>query len=685
MGKWITHWTTAFITLALLALFHYNGNSVVETIRLKQFDLLQQTDKPVLSQDVGIVTIDEKSIEKYGQWPWKRDVIAEIITKLREAGAGIIVVPILFSEEDRLGGDEILADTIAGNGIVIAQVGTTQTNRNAIPRGVAKVGDPIPFLFQWPGMLGPIPLLGLNADGVGVLNTPTELDGVVRRVPLIVSVNGETYPAMAIEVIRVAVGEQSYQVKANQGGVEKVRVPGYPIISTDPNAQVWLRWNKEFTTVSASENDFKQLEGKTVILGVTAEGIGGMVASPTGPQYNYMPNAVLLQTVIDGDQIQRPFWAELAEISTTVALGLIAIVVALLAPYWAVGATVVLVSVVMAYGALYAWQQYLYLLDALIPGAIFLLVAFHATFNRFTREFFEKQAIKKQFAGYASPTVVKMLQENPALIKQGMKKEISICFSDLRGFTPLGESFGDDVQGLTKIMNGYMDAITQPILDAEGMVIKYIGDATMHIHGAPLDDAEHPRNAVQTGLNMLKAVEKFNERLREEERPPVGMGAGINTGLGYLGEMGSTQRHSYDVLGDAVSTAARIESKCKEYGCVLLVGENTYEATKDDFFYLKIDDLAVKGKTVGIGIWTVLDKNGICMPEYIQSREIHDHMHTTYREQNFKRAIELCDLLKGKFDGQMDAYYDMWKERCEYMMTQDLPADWNGVFVATTK
>jgi len=276
-----------------------------------------------------------------------------------------------------------------------------------------------------------------------------------------------------------------------------------------------------------------------------------------------------------------------------------------------------------------------------------------------------------------------MLQENPALIKDGMKKEISICFSDLRGFTPLGESFGDDVKGLTRIMNGYMDAITQPILDSDGMVIKYIGDASMHVHNAPLEDPEHPKSAVQTGLNMLKAVEKFNEDIIiPEGRPPVGMGAGINTGLGYLGEMGSTKRHSYDVLGDAVSTAARIESKCKEYGCLLLVGENTYEATKDDFFYLKVDDLAVKGKTVGIGIWTVLDDP---KPAWRTTHRYHIDMHTAYREQRFDDAIELCKKIYSHFDGKMEKYYDMWIERCEYMKTQDLPKDWNGVFIATTK
>jgi len=275
-----------------------------------------------------------------------------------------------------------------------------------------------------------------------------------------------------------------------------------------------------------------------------------------------------------------------------------------------------------------------------------------------------------------------MLQENPALIKEGMKREISICFSDLRGFTPLGESFGDDVKGLTKLMNGYMDAITQPVLDADGMIIKYIGDASMHVHNAPNDDPQHAKSAVQTGLNMLKAVEKFNERITAEGRPPIGMGAGINTGLGYLGEMGSTSRHSYDVLGDAVSTAARIESKCKEYGCLLLVGEETYRQTKDDFFYLKVDDLQVKGKSVGLAIYTVLDGIG---GAWSGAQRKHNQMHEDYRAQRFDDAIKKCKMLHDHFDHKMEGYYDMWIERCEYMKTQDLPKDWNGTFIAQSK
>jgi len=683
MTKYITHWSVAFITAFIMIMLHYGDSTVVQTARLKQFDLLQQTDEPQLSQDIVVVTIDEPAIEKYGQWPWRRDQIADIIWKLREAGAGIIVIPIMFSEPDRLGGDNILSEALVDNGVVIAQTGTTSVNKNPVPRGVAKIGDPLPYMFEWPGMLGPIPLLGEAADGVGVLNTAPEIDGVVRRVPLIMRIGEDTYPALAVEVIRTATGNPSYQVKANQGGIEAVRVPGYPIIKTDPNAQIWLRWNKQFEEISlVDEDQFWALEGKTVILGITAEGIGGLIASPTGPQYNYIPAAVTLQTVMDGDQIQRPFWALLAEMITTGILGIALVLVGRFAPYWLVGTKIVAFSGALVYGAYYAWTNYLYLLDITMPLATVILVGLHSVFNRFVSEYLQKQEIKKQFAGYASPTIVRMLQENPALIKDGMKKEVSICFSDLRGFTPLGESFGDDVKGLTKIMNGYMDAITQPVLDADGMIIKYIGDASMHVHNAPIDDPDHPKSAVQCGLDMLKAVEKFNETLQRDNRPPVGMGAGINTGLGYLGEMGSTRRHSYDVLGDSVSTAARIESKCKEYGCTLLVGDATYQRTKSDFFYLKIDDLAVKGKTVGITIWTVLDNR---RPAWRVAQRKHEDMHEAYKAQKFDKAIELCNTLHNHFDGKMSDYYDMWIERCKFQKTQDLPKDWNGVFIATTK
>ena len=269
--KYITHWTFAFVTLFVLTFIGVKDPQIKEVLRLKSFDFLLQSETKEISKDIAVIAIDEKAIEKYGQWPWKRDVLANVIIELREKGAGVIVLPMLFSEPDRLGGDLDLTNVLE-YGIVISQIGTNQINKNGVPRGVAKVNDPLPFLFEWGGMLGPIPEFHI-ASGVGVSNTAPEVDGVVRRMPLLMKIGEDIYPAMAIEVIRVAMGAPSYQVKSGEAGVIAMRVPGYPIINTDANARIWLRWNKSYPTISIADLETNEisLEGKTVIIGMSAE------------------------------------------------------------------------------------------------------------------------------------------------------------------------------------------------------------------------------------------------------------------------------------------------------------------------------------------------------------------------------------------------------------------------------
>jgi adenylate cyclase len=677
MKKYLTHWLTAFITLAVLTFFHFNNGSIVEILRLKQFDLLQQTDKPVLSKDIGIVTIDEKSIEKYGQWPWNREAIADIIWKLRRDGAGIIVLPILFSESDRLGGDLALVEAIKDNGVIIAQVGSVQANKNAVSRGVAKIGDPIPYLFEWPGMLGPIPLLGENAEGVGVLNTPSEIDGVVRRVPLIMRVGNETYPAIAIEVIRVATGNPSYQIKANNAGVEKIRVPGYPIISTDPNGQIWLRWNKQFETISASNDDFTSLQGKTVIIGTTAEGIGGIIATPNGPQYNYMPSAVLLQTVIDGDQIQRPFWAFLVELIASFTLGLLIILISIRLPYYVVGLTIVGVSAGLVYSSLYAWQNYLYLLDITMPLIVFVITGFHAVFNRFVKEFTLKQQIKKQFEHYLAPAMVKKLQKNPDLLKLGGDtRELTILFSDIRGFTPISEQYKTDPQGLTKLINRYMTPMTDIVMRNEGTVDKYIGDALMAFWNAPLDVPRQKELAIKTANEMFVALAQLNKELESEGMLPIKIGVGINTGSVVVGNMGSNQRFDYSVLGDAVNLAARLEGQSKEYGLTLLVGEDSITS---EYAFIELDRIAVKGKTDPATIYTALFGNYAV--NYIEE---HDKYLQLYRDAKWDLAINQISKVKTIAPDQLHKYYDVMSGRAQELKRKGTKT-WDGIFIATSK
>ena len=671
---------TALLTLALVVGIRIADPTFVESVRLRYFDTLI-TSKAPTENNIYTVNIDEAALDKYGQWPLPRAEYAKIIKDLYDRGAGLVVLNVLMAEPDRTGGDSTLASALKQYPVVLGSVPADKTKN--IPRnpGSAVLGPEwLDQIVQYPGLIANVPQLENSAAGIGIVSTMPEVDGVNRRLPLIVAVGDKLYPSIAMETLRVAAGDSTFQIKLFEGGVEKMRIPKFGPVTTDNLGRVWIDWSQQSKNVSLLELP-KNLDGAIVIVGPTAAGISNPVPTSMGAVFPHAVQASVIATMINGIVIQRPDYANGVEILTLVLAGILLLFLTRWTYVGIISGVVIIGTSVFA--GSYAYAQFSWLFDStgIVVGLV--LVMLHAYGIKFISEFLQKQAIKKQFAGYASPTVVRLLQENPDLIKKGVKKEVSILFSDLRGFTPLGESFGDDVAGLTKIMNGYMDAITQPVLDADGMIIKYIGDASMHIHNAPIEDLNHPATAVRTGLKMLKAVEKFNEEIIiPQGRPAVGMGAGINTGLGYIGEMGSTARHSYDVLGDAVSTAARIESKCKEYGCLLLVGGATVDRCGDDFFFLKIDDLAVKGKSVGIAIYTVLDD---ITDTYHVAKKIHESMHGAYRGQKFSTAISMCKQLKGQFDGKMDKYYDMWIERCEFQQTQTLPKDWNGVFIATSK
>jgi adenylate cyclase len=681
LKKILTSPWTALITLALVVGIRIADPTFIESVRLRYFDTLV-TSKPAEVIGVSVVNIDEKALERYGQFPFSRNTYGSIIRELYRRNAGLVVFNILTPDPDRMGQDSAYIQALRQYPTILPNVGSSTSRNTPKVSGSIVIGPYKRPFITYPGIIANIPAIENAAVGVGLVNTLPEVDGVVRRMPMVADSQGKLYPSLAMEVMRVAAGDTTFQVKINENGVEKMRIPKFGPVTTDSLSRIWIDWSlvPEKYSLTDLPQDF---DGEIVIVGVSAQGLSNPVATSLGEMLPQDLQAAVIGTVIanrDRPAITRPDWADGVEIVAIVIAGVILLFLTRWV-YVGLGSVIVITGAAIV-GGHYGYLHYAYLFDITAFVSAVVLVSLHAYGVKFVSEFLQKQAIKKQFAGYASPTVVKLLQENPDLIKKGTKREVSICFSDLRGFTPLGESFGDDVGGLTKVMNGYMDAITQPVLEANGMIIKYIGDASMHIHNAPIDDPDHPRTAVAVGLQMVKAVKEFSKKLEAEGRPGVKMGAGINTGLGYIGEMGSTQRHSYDVLGDAVSTTARIESKCKEYGCVLLVGEETVCRCKDDFFFLKIDDLAVKGKSVGVGIHTVLDD---VTPAYHKARATHEKMHALYREQKFSAAIVLCEELKAEFDGKMTAYYDMWIERCEFQKTQDLPKDWNGVFIATSK
>ena len=289
---------------------------------------------------------------------------------------------------------------------------------------------------------------------------------------------------------------------------------------------------------------------------------------------------------------------------------------------------------------------------------------------KFVSEYFQKQQIKKQFGSYVNPTIVERLQRNPELIKLGgERKELSIVMTDLRGFTTLGESFGDDVEGLTQIMNDYMTALSVPVLKNDGTLIKFIGDASLHVHGAPLDDVNHAKTAVRTAQQMIKAIEDFNVELTAKGRPPVGMGAGVNTGETLIGNIGSKEKFGYDVLGDSVSTAARLEGQTKSYGVLLIIGPNTAELVRDEIPVMELDCIAVKGKTIGLKIYT---------PE--QSTSDHEKFIDLYYKGQWKKAVAIIPNCI-EANPNMEGYYHKMEER----LLTGVPSNWTGTYVATSK
>ena len=611
MKNIFSHWAIAFVTLFVLTFIGIKDPQVKQILRLKSFDLLLQSEKKEVSQDIGVITIDEKAIEKYGQWPWKRDVLADIIIKLREAEVGIIVLPILFSEEDRLGGDNELAQVLQ-YGVVISQVGTTQTNKNAVSRGVAKVNDPMPWLFSWPGMLGPIPLLGENASGVGVVNTVPEIDGVVRRIPLIMKIGDETYPAMAIEVIRVAVGAPSYQVKAGQGGIIALRVPGFSIIKTDPHARIWLRWNKEYDTISLADIDqANKFKGKTVIIAPTAEGLNSIVATPLGERYMYEITASTLQTVLDGKNIQRIDISFLVELVLAFIIGCVIILAANYLSYITLGLTFVGLYVILLYSTHYLFSQYLILADVSWAIICLTIVGFHSTFNRFIKEFKLKQQIRKQFEKYLDPRQVAILVKNPEKLKLGgERKEMSFLFMDIVGFTPISEHYKnkDDPEGLVEVINDYLNRMSKIVLKNGGTIDKYMGDCIMAFWNAPLECSNHAEMAVKTSIECAVETDKIKAEFKEKGLPDINIGSGVNTGICIVGNMGSEMRLDYSVIGDAVNLAARLEATTRNYkdenGKVTPVLYSSFTKEKlTNIKSIEVDKIKVKGKKELITIY----------------------------------------------------------------------------------
>ena len=674
---------TAVLTLALVAAVRFMDPAFVESVRLRYFDTLITAKAPT-QNNVVVVNIDEAALDAKGQWPWPRGEYANLISDLYARNAGLVVWNVLMPEADRAGEDKMLAELMSIKPVILGNMPGAKDKNTPRKPGSAVVnsqfGDRIVTL---PGIIANVPDLEANAAGVGSVMTLPEIDGVNRRVPLVAAKDGKIYPSLAMETLRVLAKDTTVQIKLNELGVDKMRIPKFGPFTTDALGRIWIDWSQSSEHYSVT-NLPADLHGAVVIVGVSAAGIGNPVSTAKGAVWPQDVQAAVLGTLLNKVNIQRPGWADQAELAVIIAAGLLLI---FMSRWLYVGlASSIVIVVGSVFASRYGYMGYALLFDATAIGVGIVLVALHAYMAKFLSEYFQKQQIKKQFGTYLSPAMVEKLQTNPELLRLGGEtRELSIMFTDVRGFTTISEHYGADVQGLTKIMNRYMTAMTAKILENEGTLDKYIGDAQMAFWNAPLDDRDHAKNAVKTALEMLGSLDAFNREIAVEGVPPFGMGLGINTAEVVVGNMGSSQRFDYTCLGDGVNLASRLEGQSKPYHVAMVIGDNTNKKVRDGFFTLPLDLIAVKGKKEGIYIHTVLTATEDEKISWAEDKSMHQHMMADYYAQRFKDAAAECRSLKGKFGGQMDGYYDMWIERCLEMAKSPPGKGWDMVYRTNTK
>jgi len=583
------------IGLALLALLVWNPTPL-KILELKTFDWLMSTQETVWDQMILLVDIDEEIVKAYKGYPLPRSLYGQIISRT-EGTAGITV---LMPDPDIRGAieDEYFGELLTIHPTVLAYTASNQATQVGPHVGTAQLGgDPSEWLLTYPGILRQ----QHAAEGVGLINSSAEIDGIVRRVPLVVGSQGKIYPSFALEMLRVAVGDPSYQISTKETGVEWLRIPNFPVIKTDSNARVWTTSNIKFYRQSAAEFLREPIEGAAfVIVGVTAEGVVNPVPTASGPIYPHEVQANVLHHLINGTSPVQPAWADALELGAALLL----IVILLLAAsnvYFSL--PIFLTSMGgLVYGSWYAYQSS-YLIDVsgtIIVGFLFWTII---TFRNFIQQYFMRMEIKKQFGTYVSPDLVKKLQKDPSLLRLGGEtKRLTFLFSDIRGFTPISEKYQKNPQGLTHLINRFLDNQTEIILKHGGTIDKYMGDCIMAFWNAPLDVEDQEKKATECVLEMRVALGELNEKLRQEGLEQINTGAGINSGPCVVGNFGSSSRFDYSVLGDAVNLAARLESSCKTYDTDLIISEYSLV---DGYDYTFLDEVTVKGKSEPVKIYTI--------------------------------------------------------------------------------
>ncbi len=649
---------------------------ILSEMRMRIFDTFQRlSPREYVATPVRVIDIDNASLRRYGQWPWPRSLMAELIERLSQAGAKVIALDIVFAEHDRTGPkaatagwgltdqdpltrsimarvadpDEILANAIKAAPVVLGLILTNDPLAGPIPKpkkGIAVLGagkDPRSFVTRFSGRaVSNLPLLQDVAKGQGAINVLTERDAVVRRLPMLLNAGNKLYPSLVAEALRIAQkgstvvvkssGAQGYQdwwqTKARTlidiQGIGGVTI-GKLAPQTDEQGQIWLydsgrvasRTIPAWQVLSGATTD---LSGAILFVGTSAPGLLDLRATPSSPVTPGVEiHAQIAEQIVTGVSLNRPYWTILPELGFLIIIG--SAMIALLPRVGPLGCALIgACAMTAAIGAAwYAFTERGQLFDPIYPGLAALIVFIIGALSSYLRSDIERRAIRSAFGHYLAPEMVEQLAADPSRLRLGGEmRPVTILFCDIRDFTSIAERTSP--RELTQILNRFLTPMTDAVLSHGGTIDKYIGDSIMAFWNAPLDDRSHASNACHAALDMRRRLAALNAELELEAEAqgvsfqPLRMGIGINSGACLVGNLGSQQRFNYSVIGDDVNLASRIEGLCKAYGVDILISGATLELATD-LAALELGAAMVKGKLISTQVWALIGDNSLLATE----------------------------------------------------------------------
>lgn len=702
----------------------------VKLLRFQVFDFYQKIQPRVASDSqVIIVDIDEASLARYGQWPWPRTLVGQMVQRLIDSGVKTIGFDIVFAEPDRMSPpklakslvnldrqtkdqlqslpdhDAILAEIFRQTNVVVSQSALSEDTPvdDALPPRkppLIEIGnDSRPYLLSYSGLLRTIPELESAAAGAGVITLNPEPDGVVRRIPALLRVGKDIFPTLSLELFRVARKASTLSVSADFAGIRQVSISNTHI-PTDHVGCFWVYFANRDLDRYVSAKDLlagsvssEKLADKIVLIGTSAIGLGDSKVTPIDGR---LPGVEVHAQILDMIQAKafliRPHLALAQEQIIFVLIGLF--IIFLMPLFGAVPSSLLggCVAVGMIATSWYWFVAHRVLLDVSY-GAVGLFSLYGLlSYLNYLREESSRRQIRNTFSRYVSPTLVDRLARDPGQLKLGGEtKDMTVMFCDVRDFTSIAEQYRSDPQGLTQFINRLLTPLTDVILNHKGTIDKYMGDSIMAFWNAPIDDQDHAVNACRAALEMFKKLDVLNKARHREAAAgnnpfsPIKVGIGINSGQCVVGNLGSEQRFDYSVLGDSVNIASRLEGQSKIYDLGIMIGPHTADLVRNRLAILEVDLVVLKGKWKTARTYAVLGDQQLLEDSHFQRLvEPHSAMLAAYRDQRWREAQALLSNCRKSPHAPLGLYH-LYEERIAHFRIHPPPTDWRGVFVSTSK